>query len=83
MDNTPNLELVIPYLMFAYDFMIFYEANRNATRQVKAILKSYCNILGQPVNFHNWSSSQKELETGKNDVWILCSYSHRIALEPI
>lgn len=61
MTNVPKSRLgikvakngpTIPYLMFADDFMIFCRATKSAARNVKTILKNYCNVLGQLVNCH-------------------------------
>lgn len=60
------LVLKYPYVMFADDCLMFYEANRKAAWYVKDILKNYYKVSDQLVNFINMlPNSQKELKFGK------------------
>ena len=41
----------IPFLMFAYDCIIFAKASQNACNNINRILKKFCALSGQLVNF--------------------------------
>lgn len=47
-------------LMFADDCIIFYKANSYEARQIKAILKDYCNVSHWSIFTNLWSSSLGE-----------------------
>lgn len=40
------------YLLLVDDCIIFYKENKSAARNVKVIVKNYCNLSGQLVNFY-------------------------------
>lgn len=57
---------IIPYFIIADECMIFYKATRSIARNVNTILKNYCNVFEQLVNyFKSMVQSQNKLRREK------------------
>lgn len=46
-ENAPK----ISHLLFAYDILLFFKANANATEQIESRLMAYCDASGQRINY--------------------------------